>query len=171
MVKSSPHALGRARERYVMKKYQEHGWDASIMPGSAWGSRDASCQPVDIKAFKLKEMTEKDWNLFFEDHYSELQKMKAVSDYSFKVLLRELIECFLEWKKRRDERSTVVHYVQVKKDKDWLTDEEKKELVRLSDRDGALPVFVYSYAKSKRLRRYKFENVKTGEVFGEEILG
>lgn len=155
----------------MMQKYQKHGWEATIMSGSAWGSKDASCQPVDIKASKMKEMTEEDWGRFFEIHHGLVRRVDESSTDRIEGLLKELIEHFLGWKEERDRKSTTTHYVQVKKDKDWLTDEEKKELIRLSERDGALPVFVYSYVKSKRLRRYRFENVKTGEVFSEKKLG
>ncbi|MFW6117810.1 MAG: hypothetical protein ACOC6G_04410 [Thermoproteota archaeon] len=171
MVKSSPHTLGRARERYVMQKYQEHGWNAIMMSGSAWGAKGAGCQPVDIKAFKLIEMTGKDWKRFFEVYHDSVRQVEEASGDELEFLLKDLIKSFLEWKEVRDRRNTITHYIQVKKDKDWLTNEERRELVRLCERDGAVPVFVYSYEKNKRLRRYKFENVKTGVVFSEKKLG
>lgn len=171
MVKSSPHTLGRARERNVLQKYRDHGWHATLMPGSAGGSKQAHVQPVDIKASKLEKMTQEDWNHFFDDHSRLVHVISESSDERFESLLRELIESFLEWKRERDRRHTIKHYVQVKKDKDWLTDEEKSELIRLSERDGAVPVFVYSYVKNKRLRRYSFENLKTGVEFSEKKLG
>lgn len=170
-VKSSPHTLGRARERYVMQKYKEHGWNASLTPGSAWGAKHANVQPVDIKAYKLTKMTQKDWNDFFQTHDKLVSAMTDVSGKKFKGLLKGFLESFLEWKQERDRRNTIKHYVQVKKDKNWLTDEEKNELIRLSERDGAVPVFVYSYVKNKRLHRYRFENLKTGVEFSDNELG
>lgn len=142
-----------------------------MMPGSAWGSKQAHVQPVDIKAYKITGMTQTDWDQFLRERSNLVGALADCSSVEeSKGLLKEVMEDFLEWKEERDRRHTVRHYIQVKKDKDWLTDDERNELLRLSERDGAVPIFVYSYIEGERLRRYRFCDLKTGVEFGEEGL-
>ena len=197
----SIHSLGRAREHGVKAVYLRHGWQAEVMPGSAYGERGKEVLPIDIIAKKIPEMTEADWKEFFasqeEEYIKRFHFMLSLGSslYSpgyrraFYEMLEYVIKSFINWKKEWDKKHTLRHFIQVKKVKEWLTKEEREELIRLAEKENAEPIFVYSYLlrpksspKSKsspkdknryyiKLGHYHFENLRTGTEFTEKELG
>lgn len=135
---------GRAREHSVRYKLMKLGWKVKRSYRSAGGDPHAEIKPIDLTARRCKI------NAFIEGTRCKNWPIEIGEETYY-------LECE-EINRKQHCKNLVLWYIQVSKERGWISKEEIVELKRLAKRDFALPVLCYV-----KDRRYHFENAFNGE--------